>query len=163
MRNSVPQICRWVFLLIATAMLSGVAHATEDRNELQSEFLMDFVIDTTEPQQVGSRRVVPITGGYFEGPGLKGTVLNVGADWIKARPDGTSELDVRVTLETEDGALIYMSYAGILSRTDESLYWRVLPRFETASEKYAYLNNLLAVGIGKRVDGKTGYSIYRIL
>lgn len=153
-------------LLLASLMASAFSasvNAQEDRDELKSEFLMDFIIETTAAQEIGTRRIVPITGGSFEGPDLKGRVLNVGADWIKARPDGTSDLDVRVTLETEDGELIYMSYEGILSRSDEGLYWRVVPQFETDSEKYDYLNNIIAVGIGKRVDGKTGYSIYRIL
>lgn len=137
--------------------------STNERDELQSEFLMDFVIDTEATQSLGERRIVPIVGGRFEGPGLEGTVLNVGADWIKTRADGTSELDVRVTLKTNDDALIYMSYTGILSRTDAGTYWRVVPKFETVSEKYAYLNTLIAIGIGKRVDGKTAYSIYKIL
>lgn len=137
--------------------------STKERDELRSEFLMDFVIDTEATQSLGERRIVPIVGGRFEGPGLEGTVLNVGADWIKTRADGTSELDVRVTLKTNDDALIYMSYTGILSRADAGTYWRVVPKFETASEKYAYLNTLITIGIGKRVDGKTAYSIYKIL
>lgn len=145
------------------AVLGSSGVAAQERDELKSEFLMDFIIDTTEAQEIGSRRVIPITGGSFEGPELKGKVLDVGADWIKARPDGTSDLDVRVTLETDDGALIYMSYQGILNRTDEGMYWRVVPKFETATEKYDYLNKIIAVGVGKRIDGKTAYSIYRIL
>ncbi|MEX1032770.1 MAG: DUF3237 domain-containing protein [Cellvibrionaceae bacterium] len=158
-------LAKKILLLAATLtiMFSASAIAQEERNELQSEFLMDFIIDTADPQQIGSRRIVPITGGRFEGPELNGKVLNVGADWIEARADGTSELDVRVTLETDDGQLIYMSYHGVLSRSDTGLYWRVVPTFETASEKYDYLNTIIAVGIGKRIDGKTAYSIYRIL
>lgn len=152
-----------LFAGLMAAVLSSSGAAAQDRDELKSEFLMDFIIDTTAAQEIGSRRVIPITGGSFEGPELKGKVLDVGADWIKARPDGTSDLDVRVTLETDDGALIYMSYQGILNRTDKGLYWRVVPKFETATEKYDYLNKIIAVGVGKRIGGKTAYSIYRIL
>lgn len=150
-------------LIMVTAGKAWSQESTDERNELQSEFLMDFVIDTEAAQSIGERRIVPIVGGRFEGPGLKGTVLNVGADWIKTRADGVSELDVRVTLKTDDDALIYMSYTGILSRSEAGNYWRVVPKFETDSEKYAYLNSIIAIGIGKRIDGKTAYSIYKIL
>ena len=61
--------------------------------------------------------------------------------------DGTFELDLRVTLETEDGALIHMTFTGV--RNDANHYFRTLPRFETAEPKYAFLNRLLAVGIGE--------------
>lgn len=152
------------FVFLTLMLTSAVyTHADEKRNELQGEFLMDFIIDTAERQNMGARSVVPITGGRFEGPTLKGTVLNVGADWIKARADGVSELDVRVTLKTDDGALIYMSYQGMLNRAKEGLYWRVIPKFETDSEKYAYLTQAVFVGIGKRIDNKTAYSIYKVL
>lgn len=149
--------------LIAAFLFSASLNAQEERNELESEFLMDFVIETSAAQQIGDRRIVPITGGHFEGPNMKGKVLDVGADWIETRADGTNELDVRVSLETEDGALIYMSYEGVLSRSSEDMYWRVVPRFETDAEKYKHLNNIIAVGIGKRINGKTAYSIYSIL
>ncbi|GAB1265058.1 hypothetical protein NBRC116493_20400 [Aurantivibrio infirmus] len=155
-----------IVILVTVVGMAGNAWSQEntaDRNELQGEFLMDFIIDTETAQTIGGRRIVPITGGRFEGPNLVGTVLNVGADWIKTRADGVSELDVRVTLKTDDEALIYMSYSGILSRSETGTYWRVVPKFETDAEKYRYLNNLIAIGIGKRIDGKTAYSIYKIL
>jgi len=74
-------------------------------------------------------------------------VLAGGGDWVTARADGTFELDLRVTLETDDGALIHMTFTGM--RDDANLYLRTLPRFETAAPKYAFLNRLLAVGIGE--------------
>lgn len=150
-----------VLWLLGAAQIQ--AEETPQRDELRGEFVMDFIIDTTAPQLIGARTIVPITGGRFEGPGLKGTVLNVGADWIKARADGTRDLDVRVTLRTDDDALIYMSYKGIISRSDQGMYWRVVPVFETEATKYDYLTKMVAVGIGKRIDGKTAYSIYRVL
>ena len=90
--------------------------------------------------------IFPITGGSFEGERLRGTVLG-GADWVTAAADGTFELDLRVTLETDDGALIHMTFTGV--RDDANHYFRTLPRFETAAPKYAFLNRLLAVGIGE--------------
>jgi len=95
----------------------------------------------------GRLSISPITGGSFEGERLRGTVLAGGGDWVTAVADGTFELDLRVTLETDDGALIHMTFTGV--RDDANHYFRTLPRFETAVPKYAFLNRLLAVGIGE--------------
>jgi hypothetical protein len=93
----------------------------------------------------GRLSIFPITGGSFEGERLRGIVLG-GADWVIAGADGTFELDLRLTLETDDGALIHMTFTGV--RDDANHYFRTLPRFETAAPKYSFLNRLLAVGIG---------------
>jgi len=112
--------------------------------------------DTLPTQEIGSTSsgtllIFPIVGGSFEGERLRGTVLS-GGDWVTAKPDGTFELDARVTLETDDGVLIYMTFTGV--RDDAIHYFRTVPRFETASPKYAFLNRLLAIGIGEiRADG----------
>ena len=81
---------------------------------LKTEFLMDAIFDVAAPQTVGPRRIVPVTGGTFEGPKLKGTALGGGADWILLRPDGVSELSVRVILKTDDDQLINLTYRGLL-------------------------------------------------
>jgi len=154
--------CFLFVVVVIGALHSIFAVAADDTPEaLQSEYLFDLVLDTTAPQMMGQRMVVPVTGGHFTGSTLKGTVVDVGADWIRNRPDGVSELDVRITLKTDDDALIYMSYQGIMNRAEN--YWRVVPKFETGAEKYAYLTKLVAVCIGKRVDGKVAYSFYKIL
>ncbi|MEX0941607.1 MAG: DUF3237 domain-containing protein [Pseudomonadales bacterium] len=150
-----------VLLAMLPASFTAIAQAPEPG--LESEYLMDIVLETAAPQQAGTRLIVPITGGSFEGPGIKGKILDVGADWISTRPDGVNDLDVRITLETDDHALIYMTYAGILDRTGAGAYWRMVPTFETGAEKYQYLTKIIAVGVGKRMDGKTAYRIYRIL
>jgi hypothetical protein len=97
------------------------------------------------PTPHGLLSIFPITGGSFEGERLRGIVLG-GTDWVTTAADGTRELDLRVTLETDDGALIHMTFTGV--RDDANHYFRTLPRFETAAPKYAFLNRLLAVGIG---------------
>jgi len=103
----------------------------------------------------GTRVTFPITGGSFEGDRLRGKVLPGGDDWTIKRPDGVMELDLRITLETNDGALIHMTFEGI--RDDgapAAPYFRTVSRFETAEPKYSFLNRLLAVGAGEiRVDG----------
>ena len=98
----------------------------------------------------GTRVTFPITGGSFEGDRLRGNVLPGGDDWTLKRPDGVIELDLRITLETDDGALIYMTFEGL--RDDGAPgapYFRTLPRFETSEPKYSFLNRMLAVGTGE--------------
>jgi len=121
---------------------------------------MTLRLNTAPTQNVGAvphgtRVTFPITGGSFEGDRLRGKVLPGGADWTLKRPDGVIELDLRVTLQTDDGALIHMTFAGI--RDNEAPggpYFKTVPRFETAEPKYSFLNRLLAVGNGEiRPDG----------
>jgi hypothetical protein len=98
----------------------------------------------------GTRLTFPITGGSFDGDRLRGRVLAGGDDWVVKRADGVLELDLRITLATEDGALIHMTFEGI--RDDEAPgapYFRTLPRFETADAKYSFLNRLLSLGTGE--------------
>jgi len=98
----------------------------------------------------GIRSVVPVTGGDFAGPRLRGKVLAGGDDWLLLRPDGVLELDLRITLETDDHALIYMTFQGLRHGS----YFRTLPRFETSAEPYAFLNRIMCVGVGEaRPDG----------
>jgi Protein of unknown function (DUF3237) len=119
---------------------------------MNSRPLMLLRLDTSAAQKIGSTprgaiSIVPVTGGSFEGERLRGTVLAGGGDWVTAKVDGTFELDLRVTLETDDGALIHLTFTGV--RDDANHYFRTLPRFETAAPQYAFLNRLLAVGSGQ--------------
>src|SRR5229473_7392640 len=118
---------------------------------MNSRPLMLLRLETSATEEIGSTprgalSVFPVTGGSFEGELLRGKVLAGGGDWVTAKGDGTFELDLRVTLETDDGALIHMTFTGV--RDDANHYFRTLPRFETAAPKYSFLNRLLAVGIG---------------
>jgi hypothetical protein len=98
----------------------------------------------------GSRVTFPVTGGSFNGDRLRGKVLPGGGDWVVKRADGVLELDLRVTLETDDGALIHMTFEGIRDDAAPGApYFRTLPRFDTAVAKYSFLNRLLAVGTGE--------------
>ena len=124
----------------------------------------------------GERRVAVVTGGQFEGPRLRGTVEEGGSDWILVRPDAL-QLDVRVTLRTDDGALIGMSYRGyrhgpaeVLDRLNRgetvdpsSYYFRTAPFFETGSDKYGWLNRIVAVSTGHRLPQGPVYEVYEVL
>ena len=135
---------------------------------LQSEFLLDLVLDTQPANNIGSlgvnRVIVAVSGGTFEGPRLKGTVVGPGGDWIIRRPDGSSVLDVRIILQTDDAQKIYMTYRGIsYTPKDGAQYWRIVPVFETGAEKYAWMNNIVAVGVHRTLPGKVAYRVYQIL
>ena len=118
---------------------------------MNSRPLMLLRLDTSSTEEIGltprgALSIFPVTGGSFEGELLRGKLLAGGGDWVTAKGDGTFELDLRVTLETDDGALIHMTFTGV--RDDANHYFRTLPRFETAAPQYAFLNRLLAVDIG---------------
>src|SRR5579863_4279761 len=121
---------------------------------MQSRLLMTLEVVVAGPQRIGAvphgtRVTAPIASGAFEGPRLRGKVLPGGGDWTLLRPDGVLELDMRITLQTEDDALIYMTLTGIRHGPADVLaaigrgeavdatryYFRTAPRFETASEK----------------------------
>lgn len=141
--------------------------AQESGATLKSELLMDVVFDVTTPHNLGTRMIVPVTGGTFTGPKLKGTALANGGDWIVRRPDGASLLNVRATLKTDDDQLIYMTYDGIMytppGGKPSDMYWRTTPRFETGSTKYEWITRVVAVGVGVPTPGKAAYRVYQIL
>jgi hypothetical protein len=109
----------------------------------------------------GTRAIAGVIGGTFEGPRLRGRIVPPGGDWATSRPHGTLLLDVRLTLVTDDGAAILMQYKGILTREGEATKLRTAPLFETGDERYAWLNDIQAVGI-ELEDGAEGYEIYAL-
>ena len=142
-------------------------HPAQD-DKLQSEFLLDLTLEAQTPHNLGSagvgRLIVPVSGGTFAGPRLKGTIVPPGGDWIIQRPDGSRILDVRILLQTDDGQKIYVSWRGIAYVPPGGAFnARILPVFETAAPKYEWLNNVVAVGVYRPDLGKIVYRIYRIL
>jgi hypothetical protein len=146
-----------------------------------TEHLFDAHITLAPPEVIGpspygQRSVHLVTGGTFEGPKLRGTFRTGGGDWLLS-PSSHNELDVRATMETDDGALIYLWYRGVLKVDREiaarviagdevdpaSYYFRTSPRFETGSERYAWLNTLVTVGYGYYGAGKVGYRVFAVL
>jgi hypothetical protein len=136
---------------------------------LRLQRLLKAEIELAPPQELGDaplgrRRIIGITGGRFSGERLSGRVLAGGADWQVIRADGVAELDARYTLETADGALVYVRNRGyrhgprhILDKlaageaVDPGLYYmRTTPRFETGDARYAWLNRMICVATGAR-------------
>ena len=123
------------------------------------------------------RRIGVVTGGSFEGERLSGAVLDGSSDWQTVRNDGSTTLNVRLVLKTEDGALIGMTYQGlrhgpadIIARIEKgevvdpaSYYFRINPLFETEAGKYDWINRVIAVGIGHRFADGPVYSVFEVL
>ena len=110
----------------------------------------------------GTRTIVQVASGRFEGPRLKASVQAPAGDWITNRADGSYRLDVRLTLKTDDGALILATYNGIGQTTDVGASLRIAPLFETGDARYVWLTRLQAVGVGERVGTAVKYDIYAL-
>ena len=110
----------------------------------------------------GTRTIVPIGPGRLEGPRIKASVKAPAADWITNRTDGSYRLDVRLTLETDDGASILMTYGGIAQKTATGASLWSAPLFETGDPRYLWLTRLQAVGVGERVGSALTFDIYAL-
>jgi hypothetical protein len=164
---------------MATRLRDGLPNTLR---EVRTIPLFVVRLDVRPLQVVGAtpgayRRVGVVPSGVFEGERLSGRVLDGGADWQNVRSDGSTALDVRLVLKTFDDALIGMTYRGIrhgapdvIARVEKGeavdpgdYYFRIAPLFETAATQYAWLNNVVAIGIGhRRADGPV-YSIFEVL
>ena len=148
---------------------------------LKLEPLMVFRADLKEPVAVGAtaygdRQIYDVTGGTFEGSRLKGKVLGSGGDWLLIDGKGVARLDVRATLETDDGALIYVQYYGVLVMNEKVVqalesgaetqfgdtYFVTQPRFETSDERYSWLNSVMAVAEGRTIPNAVEYRVYEV-
>ena len=140
--------------------------------EVTPLFSLEMQIDGA-PEVVGAipqgARSIGNVSGHFEGPGIKGTIH--ACDWYLSRSDGFGDADVRGTMLTDDGALIYMHYTGLVDMREATLPGagpgkgtsrvRTAVRFETGAERYRSLNQVQAIGIGE-VSFETGHIKYQI-
>jgi hypothetical protein len=125
----------------------------------------------------GRRRIVPLSGGTFAGPGLNGTLLpGASADWQVVLPDGTALGDVRYTLQTDHGDLLYVRSHGVrhgsaevLARlgrgedVDASEYvFRTSTQIETAASHLDWLNKGVFISVGGRQPGGVIYEVYLV-
>jgi hypothetical protein len=150
--------------------------------QVRTRPLLTLQLTVSEILAVGAtptadRRVGLVTGGQFWGERLSGEVLGGGSDWQSLRPDGSTLLDVRLHLRTDDGALILMRYQGLRHGPAEAMrriaagevvdpadyYFRINPMFETASETYGWLNRILAIGAAYRLPDGPVYNLFEVL
>lgn len=108
----------------------------------------------------GDRVIAGISAGRWEGERLTGDIVGPGGDWAKPGPGDAMLLDVRQVVQTDDGAVIYVTYSGRCDRSRGS--YTVAPTFETSDERYTWLNAVQAVGKGTFSDGRLHYDMYEV-
>ena len=142
--------------LLAFAMKAS-AQVTEPKDTPQMEFALQLKVTLGDAYfcgetQHGRRTIIPITGGTFEGPHIKGTIINGGADYqIANTAINRTELEAIYCIKTDDGIIIHVRNRGIISNGKDAegnstFYFKAAPQFEApADSKYAWLNNALFV------------------
>ena len=149
---------------------------------IRTRALFRMEAEVASPQIVpegpyGARRFIPVTGGRFSGARLSGVLLPGGADCQLVRPDGAAELDVRVSLRSDDGVTFLMKGLGlrhgppevmarIASGEDvlpESYYFRETAMFEAPAGPLDWLNRLVAIGTGERKAGRVVIEFFEVL
>ena len=167
--------------LFGSAMASPFSQNSEDsiiKTEFafKAEITLDKVLELGTTQH-GNRRIIPITGGSFEGPQIKGTVVPGGADWQIIRSDGVAELEARYTLRSNDNVLIYVlnrgyrhGPPGVMQRLakgepvdPKEYYFRGTPVFETSSENYKWLTRYIFIVTGERRADRVILDFYKLL
>lgn len=169
-----PLLRRYSLAMLSTGLLlvpmTGPSMAGEPTTSLHTEYLMTLHAPLDAPATIddGLRVVNVPAGGWVDGPRIKGKLLSPSGDWLRTMPSGVSRLDVRATIQTDDGQLVFVSYNGVVKWEKEALdrfvkgetikadecYFITAPTFETKSEKYGWLNAVQAVG--KMVELKRG-------
>ena len=160
------------------AAIAGRARST---TQLATDYLMTLHAPLHAPYEVDPNFFIFLAkeNGWVRGPKINGTILQPTGDWLRVMPGGSRRLDVRLILKTDDDALIYIGFNGVLSinqknserlekgatLTSTDIYFVIAPTFETSHPRYAWLNHIQ--GIGKVVALKAGegfvtYDIFAI-
>ncbi len=141
----------------------------------RAEIAIDAPLEVGEIAS-GTRRVIPITGGWFRGPRLAGQVLAGGADWQVLRRDDIVEIEAHYTLRTDDGALIEIYNWGLRHGPPEVMarlaageavdpadyFFRTTPRFRCGHPDYAWLNGVIAVANGSRRADAVAFDVFEV-
>lgn len=140
-------------------------------NALTTEFSLELRVSIGRPLSFGAtgqgpRRTIPITGGEFEGPRIKGTVVPGGADYQITRPDGVTIVEAIYSIQAEDGALIHVRNVGIIAPAEGAApYVRTTPTFDAPQGPHDWLNKAIFVGSLRVNAERNGVIIraYRVL
>jgi len=141
-------------------------------------YYADLQVDQVGNGPFGNRVIANVTGGEFVGDGVKGDIIGAGADWLLLGEDGFGRLDVRATMRTSDGALIYAQYTGLIEVTPQigsifsgepgetefgGQYFFTNPRLETGDPRYSFQNHTFLIGQGRLVTGpRVEYQVYKV-
>jgi hypothetical protein len=172
---------KYLFVLVLfTFSLQSIAQFSPQAPQL--EFVCELKIKLKTPMVVGEtphgiRRIIPITGGTFEGPKIKGEVLDGGADWQIVRKDGVAELEAHYQIKTDDGVIIYLKNTGLRVASPEvaarigrgeqvspsEYYMRTNLKFEAPKGKYEWMNNAIFICNGFRNPDNVVIQVWKVL
>lgn len=146
------------------------------------EFVCAIKVNVGKPYDIGNtgngtRKIIPLLGGIFEGPNMRGTILEGGADWQMIKKNDVADISARYILKTDDDALIYLSNSGIRVASNDVLkqlaagefvnedayYFRTVPVFETSSERYTWLMTSIFIAKGIRNPDNVEIQVWRVL
>ncbi len=169
-------------LILSCACLAVQAAEPPAPPALRTDFVFEARVKVDKPLVIGQsayglRRVIPIAGGSFAGPGIKGTVVPGGADWQFVRPDGVIDVQAKYTLKTDDGTLIMVENRGmrhappaVMERIAKGepvpaseYYFRTTAQFEApAGSKYEWLNRAVFIGVAERQPDAAVLRFYQV-
>jgi hypothetical protein len=175
--NSRKLTGRSLWLCVVSALVLPTASQAQTTT-VSTEYLMTLYAPLGVGEEIDSsleiNEVRP--GGWVKGPRINGTLLAPAGDWSRALPAGVSRLDVRATIKTDDGALIYISYNGIFQDSKETearaargevltskdMYFVIAPTLQTAAKKYEWLNAVQCIGkmVSYKNDSYVKYEIF---
>ena len=173
----------YIFVPLLSALYLSVGYTQEMPTPPTLEFAFDVIAEVADPTVVGempngTRRIIDILGGTFEGPKVKGKVLPGGADWqMIRREDGFTDVDARYTLQTDSGDLIYVTNVGIRhappdvmrrlnagETVDQSdIYFKAVPKFETAAPELQWMMRSIFIATGERYPNGVVIRFWRVL
>lgn len=167
-----------LFLLFFS--FSGKAQAIPEAPKL--EYICELKVKLKPAIVVGEtpkglRRIIPIIGGSFEGPKMRGEILDGGADWQFVRKDGVAELEAHYQIKTDDGVIIYIKNVGIRAASPEiaarigrgekvnpsEYYFRAVPKFEAPTGKYDWMNNAIFICTAERNPDNVSIKVWKVL
>jgi hypothetical protein len=167
-----------MFLIMSVLVVASIT-AEAQTTQITTEYLITLYAPLDPPQRIDNSLLIYNVrdGGWIKGPKITGKLLAPGGDWLRVMPGGSYRLDVRGTFKTDDDALIYIAYNGVISLSKESfdrmrkgeiltskdLYFITAPTMQTSADKYAWLNHIQCVGkIVEMKAGENGFVKYDI-
>lgn len=151
-------------------------------NKPELEFVCKIEVKVGKPFDIGNtgsgtRKIIPLLGGTFDGPNMRGIIFEGGADWQMIKENDVADISARYILQTDDGALIYLSNSGIRVASKDVLkqlaageivsenayYFRTVPVFETSSEKYSWLMKSVFIAKGIRNPDNVVIQVWQVL
>lgn len=179
----INRIARTTGIVLTAVLLlfAGALPSHAQTTQPKFEYLMTYKA-LLEPAQVIDPTLLIVnvlSGGWAKGPNISGSFIPPGGDWLRIMPSGAARLDVRATMKTDDGELIYITYNGIIQHTETSIaklnngeaftnkdvaYFVTAPTMQTSSKKYDYLNRVQLINkfVEARLSKEESYVIYDV-